>query len=752
MTDHRKLLRERCLEREEAFCSAVCPFHLDVREFVSRVSRGGFNAAYRLYSNTVGFPAIVSSICEGPCEAACPRDSLDRPVWLRMLEDASVRGASNTKPNNYNLPRKGLRVAIVGGGGGGLACALRLANRKYDVTVYDKNSRPGGNLTRGMDPGAVYRELELQFMYERYDFVPDTVIEDIGTLAAAFDAVYISTGAGGDSFGLNGDGAGPFASGTPGVFWGGAMTGASRVESIAHGLQASSLIEAYLKTGVMKGAPPRPPTKMILDESALRYEEPVIPENPASFSKGEAAREAARCVKCGCDFCFRHCGLLNYYDKRPRRLDEEIEATINPGTLDGNGTIVTRFISTCNQCGLCGEICPEGIDLGEIMRASHAALEKKGAMPWAFHEFWLRDMEFANGDDASLIIPPASGAKAEYVFFPGCQLGASDPAYVTEAYKYVAGEHRGAALALMCCGAPAVWAGNDGLHAASLAAIRDAFARLGNPAAILACPTCARIFSQYLPEIDTVLLYDIMAEREAGVAARGDGAAVSVFDPCSIRRKPETCDNVRKILRGGGYALEPLKYERGRAQCCSWGGQISAAAPKYSGWLARTRACDGDKPYVVYCSNCRDIFAGEGKPVKHLLDVAFGLGGWDRKPPTVSQRRRNRICLKQALLKEYGNERAGGEEHIMKKQLIMSGELREKLDKNRLIEEDILSVIEDCEAEGGFIIDPATSHRFGSGVVGNLTHWAEYAVTETGYELINAYSHRMSIEAGGISQ
>jgi NADPH-dependent glutamate synthase beta subunit-like oxidoreductase len=100
MTDFRKMIREECLEREDAFCTSECPFRLDVREFVSRIARGGFNSAYRLYSNVVGFPAIVSVLCGEPCRAACPRKDLDEAIFLRMLEASCVRYASNTKPNN----------------------------------------------------------------------------------------------------------------------------------------------------------------------------------------------------------------------------------------------------------------------------------------------------------------------------------------------------------------------------------------------------------------------------------------------------------------------------------------------------------------------------------------------------------------------------------------------------------------------------------------------------------------------------
>jgi Fe-S oxidoreductase len=733
-----------CLEKEDAFCASRCPFRLDIREFVSRVSRGAFSSAYRLYSNAVGFPAIVSALCEQPCAGVCPRASLDGPISLRMLEAASVRYAANAKPNNYNLPAKGQTVAIVGGGPGGLACALRLANRKYDVTVYDRAHRPGGSLRKRMDEDTAARELELQFMHERYAFVPESDIADIDALISASGAVYISTGAGGADFGLMGNGPFPMASAIPGVFLGGELTGVSAVESIAHGLQAAALIESYFKTGIMKGASSSSPTKMILEPSALKYSPQIYPADGISYTREEAALESSRCVKCRCDACIRHCGLLSFYKKSPKRLEEEIEATINPGTLDGNGTIVTRFTSICNQCGLCGEVCPKGIDLGEMLRVSHEILSKKGAMPWAFHEFWLRDMDFANGDSSSLSLLPNGNERAEYLYFPGCQLGASNPEYVTETYRYLREKHPDTAISLMCCGAPAVWAGAGEKHSSHVGVIKDTLDRMEVSGVILACPTCADMFARYLPDIHTVMLYDVMAEW--GVPAVRGAGTVSVFDPCSARYRQKTRENVRSILTDAGYHLKPLPYEGERAQCCSWGGQISAAAPNYAKWLVQKRAAEGDSPYVVYCSNCRDVFAASGKPVKHMLDIIFGVGDWDTRPPSQSERRRNRIYLKRALLGEYRPELAQGKDDSVNR-LTISSDLREKLDKERILEEDIVSTIESCEKNGRVVIDTETSHRFSHSVVGHLTHWAEYKWTKTGeYELINAYSHRMEID------
>ena len=145
LEDFEKTLTEKCCQNEPPFCQAVCPFRLDVKGMEEKWKKGRFNAAYRTYQNTVGFPAIVEKLCPRPCEKACVRGRVDRAVSIGLLERATVEHAKRKTPNAYNLPPKGKRIAIVGGGLSGLGCALRLCNKKYDVTVFESGAVLGGS-------------------------------------------------------------------------------------------------------------------------------------------------------------------------------------------------------------------------------------------------------------------------------------------------------------------------------------------------------------------------------------------------------------------------------------------------------------------------------------------------------------------------------------------------------------------------------------------------------------------------------
>ena len=85
LEDFEKTLAEKCRQNEPPFCQAACPFHLEIRDLEEKWKKGRFNAAYRTYQNTVGFPGIVAKLCGRPCERACVRARIDAPVSLGLL-------------------------------------------------------------------------------------------------------------------------------------------------------------------------------------------------------------------------------------------------------------------------------------------------------------------------------------------------------------------------------------------------------------------------------------------------------------------------------------------------------------------------------------------------------------------------------------------------------------------------------------------------------------------------------------------
>lgn len=724
-----------CLRDEPPFCSSVCPFGLDIRDLITKLQRGSFNSAFRLYQNTVGFPEIVAKICPHPCQTACIRTQVDHFIDLQKLEQATVTYATNTRPNRYYLPAKNQRVAIIGAGLGGLGAALRLTARKYEVIIYEKADQIGGRLWDLLPPESFLSDIEAQFVHEQFELRLNTEIKELNDISA--DAILIATGEHGNRFGLE-----YYSGATPraGVF---TCASGHPVESLASGLEMASVIEGYLKTGIMRNPETKTPTKLKMDPRYIRPV-PTASRPGVTFSKEDAVLESQRCIKCQCDACMRNCDLMKYYSKAPKRIEEEVEITIHPGTLDGDGTVATRLIATCNHCDVCKLVCPQGIDTGAFLLQSHRAMEEKGAMPWVFHEFWLRDMEFSNSEQASVRKSPPGFDASQWMYIPGCRLGGSDPQYVLESYDYILQEAPDTALLQGCCGAPALWAGNIPLFQQTLEQIRKDWISFGKPTALFACSTCQRIYKDHLPEINGISLYEWMVSRDFTPPST-ESAQICVFDPCQSAGQPEMQQAVRTLVRKSGLTVA---QELDMPRCCGWGGQVAIANPKYFNGVVRSRSADSDYPYITYCANCRDVFASSGKPASHIFDLLFHLNQTSetspetRKTPTASMSRYHRRQLKKALYHRFFEEEWDMPQPQLR--LFIHDELKEKLNRNLILIEDLEAVIAHCEANDAKILHANGSYS-GHLVIGQMTFWVQYHQQDDGYLLENAYCHRMQI-------
>lgn len=732
---------QHCLQFEPAFCTAACPFSLNVHEFTDKLKRGSFQAAYKTFQNAVGFPVLVSRLCTAPCRNVCPGREQGAEIHLPGLERAAIEYCRNRNPVDYNVPQKPGRIAVVGAGPTGLACALLCAQKKYSITVFDQMSDLGGHLQK-LEGWQDYREdIQRQFQFEQVDWRLGQRVEDMAQLSG-FDAVFLATGEAGETFGLTGPGPG-YSSGRAGYFLGTPQEGQNTVDAVALGLNAFKYIEHFLKTGNMNRQPDVPGTGMKLDPSVQMRSVPEPMSGENGYTKEEAKAEARRCLHCRCDACLRHCDLIYMYRKFPKRLMEEADATIEPSALDGTGMIGNRSISTCNLCGLCAGVCPENVDLGEFFLQSRQRMQELDTMPWPFHDYWLRDMAFTNGEQARLFRPPPGGEPCTHLFFPGCQLGGSDWRYTLNSYAALLKVVPGTGLLLQCCGAPALWAGLEREREEVFTQVRDAWESCGRPIMVFACPSCKKILSKYLPEVRGVFLYDLLPSHRP---VQTDVGEACVFDPCASRDEPALQSRVRALATQRGIHLHPLPYEGKMARCCSWGGHVSVANPTYASRVVEERIGEHPAPYITYCANCRDVFAAAGKACMHILDILFvPENGWYRPAPTPTARRQNRRMLKTQLLHQVWKEETVLEEPDQFP-LFIPETLRQTLGNALLLEEDVCDVVEWCETTGRKVFLDESGHIAGHQMVGYTTIWVEYRPVKGGFELVRAYSHRMSIE------
>ena len=211
--DDRRRQGARCMECGVPFCQSGavlngmvsgCPLHNLIPEWNDLVYTGNFTHALERLLKTNNFPEFTGRVCPALCEAACTCGLHGDPVTVRdnelgIIEDAWERGLMSPCPPKA---RTGKKVAVVGSGPAGLACADQLNHRGHSVTVFEREDRPGGLLMYGIPN----MKLEKSVVQRRLDKMTAEGVEfrtgaDVGkTLPAQdllkeFDAVVLCCGA-----------------------------------------------------------------------------------------------------------------------------------------------------------------------------------------------------------------------------------------------------------------------------------------------------------------------------------------------------------------------------------------------------------------------------------------------------------------------------------------------------------------------------------------------------------------------------
>ena len=134
----------------EAPCRQACPAGEPIARWIERARDGDYASAWSLIREDNPFPAVTGRICGHPCEAACNRAAYDGAVAINALERfVGDWGLDHGVVEPPAAPRPG-RVAVVGGGPAGLACAHRLARSSHAVTIFEAEPRLGGLLRHGI--------------------------------------------------------------------------------------------------------------------------------------------------------------------------------------------------------------------------------------------------------------------------------------------------------------------------------------------------------------------------------------------------------------------------------------------------------------------------------------------------------------------------------------------------------------------------------------------------------------------------
>lgn len=193
----------RCMDCGIPYCHRGCPVHNIIPDWNDLVYRGNWREALDVLHSTNNFPEFTGRICPAPCEASCTLNFNDQPVTIKDIECAIIDHgwAEGWVTPQIAAHRTGKRVAVVGSGPAGLACAQQLARAGHEVVVFEKNDRIGGLLRYGipdfkLEAGLIDRRLA-QLRAEGVEFRPNSHVGvDIParSLLVEFDAVALAGG------------------------------------------------------------------------------------------------------------------------------------------------------------------------------------------------------------------------------------------------------------------------------------------------------------------------------------------------------------------------------------------------------------------------------------------------------------------------------------------------------------------------------------------------------------------------------
>jgi len=175
----------RCMDCGIPFCHKGCPLGNIIPDFNDLLYRGRWQDAIERLHSTNNFPEFTGRVCPAPCEEACVLNINNDPVTIKLIEKNII---DHAWAEGWVTPlpparKTGKRVAVVGSGPSGLACAQQLARAGHEVTLYERSDRVGGLLMYGIPDF----KLEKRFVHRRIEQMQAEGVNIVTNCRVGFD-------------------------------------------------------------------------------------------------------------------------------------------------------------------------------------------------------------------------------------------------------------------------------------------------------------------------------------------------------------------------------------------------------------------------------------------------------------------------------------------------------------------------------------------------------------------------------------
>lgn len=342
-----------------------------------------------------------------------------------------------------------------------------------------------------------------------------------------------------------------------------------------------------------------------------------------------------------CSLCRKECQFLDRYAS---------PATIVHGK-DSTDPALLRMTYECSLCGLCGAVCPAGLQPGELFSALREASILSGNAPLKSFKQILAFEKRGTSKRYSWYSLPEN---CDTVFFPGCELPGTRPTKTLNLYNHLKTVIPGIGFVLDCCCKPSRDLGRLTHFHDMLREMKSYLIPHGIKHLITACPNCHSVFTIHGKPLEVISVYEVLTRHGLPPGNPAPNKLFTIHDSCVIRHDTSIQKAVRSIIKAKGLSIAEMPHSREKTICCGKGAAVACIDPGLaSAWRdQRLKEADG-RPIITYCAGCAGAFKGK-TPVFHIIDILFEPESVASGKPRVSRSPMtylNRLWLKHVLRK-----------------------------------------------------------------------------------------------------
>ena len=321
----------------------------------------------------------------------------------------------------------------------------------------------------------------------------------------------------------------------------------------------------------------------------------------------ELERISSTCVDCG--VCAKECAFLRKYGS-PKQIAD---------AYDPSEEKHRAMCFECSLCGLCGIVCPVGVNPAEMFLQMRNETVARGDGVYSEHGMLLGYERRGTSRRYSYYGLPEG---CETVFFPGCTLPGTRPDKTFSIFEQLRRSVPSLGIVLDCCTKISHDLGREDYFAVMFGEMKDFLTDHGVGEVLVACPNCHKVFARHGGDLKVKTVYEVLAGN-GWIPLRTVSGMVTVHDPCSVRTEETVHDAVRRLIRKQGLEVKEMAHSGVKTVCCGEGGSVACLAPEFPGrWGTIREEEAGNRRIVTYCAGCAG-FLNRRTPTDHVLDLIF---------------------------------------------------------------------------------------------------------------------------------